>query len=380
MNKLPFLIVSLFFFTSFFAAENNSPSSSSPLSNKEEEQNTLEEILNDPFMQEEIEDFSNLRNEQDIINLIDRASTEGMDHLFDDNDGSTILHYAAQEGYTKACTHAIKKFPELLTTKNMGKRTPLHVAIMSDNEKIVDILLAQPNVNKNSCDIHGNTPLHASVLLKLPFIAKKLIDKGVDLDAKNIYGETALHNAIGSIECNDILNTIIAKDPQNHARLNVQDNMGNSPIHIAVHSKNVEALQKLITVGAYTDSKDNLGLTPLDHARALKITIQKDNQNFFEKFDEHNNPSAEQQIDIIINKLEEQQNLNPLNTLHNYIQLIKDESVFSIPILLGACGLTAAITAFVCYCYYSIKYPTEKQDHDEEYNDQDSSDKNAAAA
>jgi ankyrin repeat protein len=55
-------------------------------------------------------------------------------------------------------------------------------------------LLIQKGVDVNERDLLGNTPLHAAV--RFPDLLKLLLESGADVNARNVLGETALHLAV----------------------------------------------------------------------------------------------------------------------------------------------------------------------------------------
>ncbi|MFQ3621603.1 MAG: ankyrin repeat domain-containing protein [Spirochaetales bacterium] len=68
--------------------------------------------------------------------------------------------------------------------------------------KIAEKLLSQ-GVEVNQRDLMGNTPLHKAV--RYPEMVKLLLDKGADINAQNLLGETPLHIAIPYKETVELL-------------------------------------------------------------------------------------------------------------------------------------------------------------------------------
>lgn len=86
-----------------------------------------------------------------------------------------------------------------LTEVNSEGRTHLHSALVSCNEDLVRLLLAQPEVDATLVNAFGQTTLHfaADSLGQSVKIAEWLLEKGVQLNAVDeIHGQSALHLAL----------------------------------------------------------------------------------------------------------------------------------------------------------------------------------------
>lgn len=73
-------------------------------------------------------------------------------------------------------------------------------------------------------------------------------------------GNSALHYAV-SVSDDDLLIELIKRYP--NINVNVQNNNGTSPVHIAAEKQNLNALRILLKSGANFELKTNMGSTPL---------------------------------------------------------------------------------------------------------------------
>ncbi|AXK60194.1 ankyrin repeat domain-containing protein [Candidatus Chromulinivorax destructor] len=89
-------------------------------------------------------------------------------------------------------------------------------------------------------------------------IARMLIDAGVNVDIKNRYGQTPLHQAIFYSEI-EIVQMLIDAG----ARLNLQDENGLTPLHLAVRNNSTKIVAMLIAAGANLSIRNKEGKTPL---------------------------------------------------------------------------------------------------------------------
>ncbi|CAN4096355.1 unnamed protein product [Withania somnifera] len=113
-------------------------------------------------------------------------------------------------------------------------QTPLHVAAGYNNVEILKFLLSWPGPEK------------------------------VELEAKNMYGETPLHMAAKN-GCNEAAKALLVHGALVEARAN----NGMTPLHLAVwHSLRAEdysAVKTLLEYNADCSAEDNEGMTPINH-------------------------------------------------------------------------------------------------------------------
>ena len=134
----------------------------------------------------------------------------------------------------------------------------------------------------NGRDDYGNTPLHEAAISRKEEMAKLLIRSGADIDAKGKYGKHPLHCAVtwhsgevADIEQRDVLRKSLAKVFfEEGADVNARNNNGETPLHTAVPAKGyrmLEAVLLLIATGADVNAADKDGQTPL-HLAASRFS------------------------------------------------------------------------------------------------------------
>ena len=98
-------------------------------------------------------------------------------------------------------------------------------------------------------------------------LAEKLIEGGANVNVQNNEGDTPLHIAVmeGLL---DIVKKLIAEG----ANVNAQNSAGDTPLHIAVKLKNFTITRVLLLAGAETDKKNHKGDTPYSLASDNKMT------------------------------------------------------------------------------------------------------------
>lgn len=96
-----------------------------------------------------------------------------------------------------------------------------------------------------------------------------LLDRGINIDAKNKSGNTALH--LASKSCNHELVMLLTKYG---ADVNCRNNLLSSSLHLVASQGYTETLIFLIESGANINYKDHMGRSPLDWAIKKKQTAK----------------------------------------------------------------------------------------------------------
>ncbi len=211
-----------------------------------------------------------------------------------DSRGKTPLMYAYENPQNEAAaqiaallllsgaepTHGeFSYFETAVLKRNLSMRfdegkTPLHIATASRSCGFVKYLIDR-GAQINAKDVSSSTPLHEAVINGSAICAQMLISAGADVNAQNSSGNTALH-LVMPIEARYIIfDSLLAAgaDP------NLKDIYGETPLHIAARiAMSRDIIEKLVDAGADLNERNKRGITPL----ALAIERNQIQQaNFF---------------------------------------------------------------------------------------------------
>lgn len=192
--------------------------------------------------------------------------------LLRDGSGNSPLHYAAEWKYDKATKMLIERGSDV-NAVNANGETAVFSAVKNNGASIIDILVKNgatvDSRDEKARDNLGNTPLHACVKWDATNAAKKLISYGVDVDAQNLSGRTAL-----SETCRTGRKDMAVLLIDSGANVNATDTLGRTVLMDAVQGQNLDMVKLLLNNGANAGVQDMNGRSAYhDAAQTGKIEI-----------------------------------------------------------------------------------------------------------
>jgi uncharacterized protein len=170
--------------------------------------------------------------------------------LVKDEDGQTLLHYAAECGDVRLVEH---RDPATLDV--------LYYSVVTESAGVLEFLLTnKPDVNVRDKD--GRTPLHLAVNRKR---AELLLAHGANVNARDKDGRTPLHDA-ALTGYKDVVAVLLAAK----ADVNAADEGGATPLLLVDRTLDVARL--LLAAKANVNVKDAGGDTPLRRAASIGDT------------------------------------------------------------------------------------------------------------
>ena len=178
--------------------------------------------------------------------------------------GGPLLCDAARDGNTDSVKFLLDNGADVGIKAKSDGSTPLHLASYGCHLGIAKMLVdkgADINAKSNG----GWTPLHEAakgIEEKRESTVRYLIQSGADVNAKSEWGQTPLHEA-ARFGYTDAVKVLIEKG----ADVNAIDNFGATPCHGAVKEFHEDTIVVLMQHGAKTDIKDDNGITVESNAR-----------------------------------------------------------------------------------------------------------------
>lgn len=198
------------------------------------------------------------RGDEEVVKLL---LDNGADCTIIDKLGEVPLHAACRGGRAGNVALLLQKSPDLLNVKEKRGNTPLHLAAMNKNEKVVNLLLS----NKAIADLRncqGCTPLHLAVYNQnLPAIMSYLRNEYV-ADIQESFEVDPFINSNFLINPN-IIKELIKKCP---SAVNEVDHCGNTPLHYAAAYHATSGVKILLENNAAVDIQNIKHRTPLHNA------------------------------------------------------------------------------------------------------------------
>lgn len=223
-----------------------------------------------------------------------------------DGSGNTPLHYAAEWHLNEAIIALIQKGAKVDAVNGNGE-SAIYSAVRGgdDSPSTINVLVSNGLVidsrNKLGRDNLGNTPLHAAVKWNGFNNAKTLVALGVDVDAQNLSGKTALSDACRSakkdmaillirsgadINATDATGRTVLMDAisssnedmvrlllQYKANVQVQEMSGQNAYHEAAVTGNIGIINMIRKAGGNPLSRDAAGETPFSLVLGAEISV-----------------------------------------------------------------------------------------------------------
>lgn len=176
------------------------------------------------------------------------------------SDGRTVLIAAAARGDLEVTNTLLARGVDP-NVKDKRGYTALSHAIEAMYEEVVDALLNRPEIDANSRGLNGRPALSAYVWRDDKARVEKLLARGADVNAVDNDGDTALHGAAqsGNVE---IVRLLLDKG----ANPNAKNKVGGTPLMWAAVYGHTDAARSLLSKGADASLKDNDGITAVEWA------------------------------------------------------------------------------------------------------------------
>jgi ankyrin repeat protein len=176
-----------------------------------------------------------------------------------DSWGNTPLHYAAVYNQNPAIIGFLIENGANINAKNIDGSTPLMIAARYNSNPRVFTMLIKTGSGLEDKDNGGRTSLHCATMNEHLSILKTLIGQGGDIHAVASAGQTLLHDAARFNPNPAIISFLIEKGLD----ISAKDRFDSTPLHCAAVNENLEILKTLIKQGGDIRAIDSAGQTLL---------------------------------------------------------------------------------------------------------------------
>ncbi|CAB0033404.1 unnamed protein product [Trichogramma brassicae] len=184
--------------------------------------------------------------------------------------GCTPLHVALNHGRKSIVESLLRRGvdPNLADAQGL---TPLHIICQRDvGDELAEIFLrvtdeVERRVQLDARNQFGNAPLHSALFRGKMNMVESLLKRGADLNLANPKGSTALHIVSNRESNDDSAETLLRMidDFQLTVPADVLNQWGRTPLHLAASYRHVKFVKSLLSRGADPNLADTEGWTPL---------------------------------------------------------------------------------------------------------------------
>lgn len=155
-------------------------------------------------------------------------------------------------------------------------QSPIHLAAEKDSDLIADILIKHDAASISLINVLGEEPLHTAAKMGSLKCLEMFLKKGVEIDAKSITGDAALHLAVlygraETVEVNRfehpkpllLINFSQQVLLEHKAPIQIQNQKFDTPLHLAALFGHKSIVELLLEKGASIEEGNLSGWTPL---------------------------------------------------------------------------------------------------------------------
>lgn len=226
-------------------------------------------LFRNPMDDEDLDIFECFKSGEinEVENLVDKLGAEILSSR--DKHGYTIAHWVCLDGNCELLRYLIEKnAPIDLPCLGIQGPHPIHWAARKGNTAIIQLLLQTGQVNVNTADFKGLTPLITSAIYGKTITACYLLGMGAQHHLTDINGDAAIHWASYKGHW-EIIQILI----NSGVDLQKTDNFGSTPLHLSCLSGNIMSVKLLC-------QKRNLDLQPKDKNEKTPLMLAQSHRHY----------------------------------------------------------------------------------------------------
>jgi ankyrin repeat protein len=241
-------------------------------------------------------------------NLLDKGANVNLSNFH----GDTPLSISVGQGNIPIINLLIERGADINHLNEMGNTILMEVCrgVIKNrkDQNIIISLLLKSGINLNAKNIYGNSAISYSINTKNFKLLKHLLKIGADINILDSNGNTLVHKVVllalferlKNKELDDMIDILIA----NGINPNIRNNDGYTPLHLAVKPANdkdekaaYQIVQKLLDYSADPNIEDKVGATSFDYAKGEVLKLLKTSSGTIPNFEEFkdviNSPSSD---------------------------------------------------------------------------------------
>uniref|UniRef100_A0A674EGF5 Transient receptor potential cation channel, subfamily A, member 1a n=1 Tax=Salmo trutta TaxID=8032 RepID=A0A674EGF5_SALTR len=185
-----------------------------------------------------------------------------------DEEGNTPLHWAVKGTQRESCACLLDLGADS-NILNLRLMSPLHLAVSLGHNPLVELLLSHSNTDANLMGDQGNTPVMLACSVDNHEAVRLLFKYGARLCQQNKPGHYPIHAAAFAGAKKSML-VVLQKGEEmglsTKTHINYVDKSFSTPLHLAIHGGNLEAIKLCIEQGAKIDQQQCDNSTALHFA------------------------------------------------------------------------------------------------------------------
>ena len=182
--------------------------------------------------------------------------------------GDTLLHLAVIHQHEYLARYLATNVEMSVNLTNKARMTPLHYAVCTGNLRLVTLAL-NLGCFVDAADCSGRTPLHHSVMRCDASCLDLLICRSAYVNTTDMAGDTALHYA----GRDGWLNGVRKLSTSRHCVVDVENCLGETPLHMASKSESPACITFLIMSGANPAKRDKSGCAAANHCANASVLL-----------------------------------------------------------------------------------------------------------
>lgn len=182
-------------------------------------------------------------------------------------DGGSLLTECVSEGRPAVASLLLKHGAEIDSLDSEGKRL-VEIAARNGFIWLVKDLILNGVTLEQANELNHNDEFHISHVIAeagKPELIELLANSGAELNVTNQQGENPIHIAVGSGSF-DVIRPLYKRG----ISINKADNSGATPLHLAVMRRDPQSLRELLSLGANPNASGPEGQQPIDLALELR--------------------------------------------------------------------------------------------------------------